>query len=60
MLRLRLEQHPAPTGKKDADMLLAWLLDTLGLVRRRNDADSTDATQRPLHRLMRDHLVKSQ
>jgi hypothetical protein len=58
MLRLRLEQHPAPTGKKDADMLLAWLLDTLGLVRRRNDADSTDATQRPLHRLMRDHLVK--
>ncbi len=58
MLRLRLEEQPAPTGKKDVEMLLAWLLDTLGLVRRRNDADTSDATQRPLHRLMRDHLLK--
>tara|TARA_B100001750_G_scaffold134519_1_gene107032 strand:+ start:69 stop:1151 length:1083 start_codon:yes stop_codon:yes gene_type:complete len=58
MLRLRLDEQPAPTGKKDLEMLLGWLLDTLGLVRRRNDADTSDATQRPLHRLMRDHLLK--
>ncbi|MBT4059662.1 MAG: helix-turn-helix transcriptional regulator [Euryarchaeota archaeon] len=57
MLRLRLDEQPAPSGK-DADMLIAWLLDTLGLVRRRNDADSSDATQRPLLRLMRDQLLK--
>jgi hypothetical protein len=58
MLRLRLDEQPAPAGMIDADMLLAWLLDTLGLVRRRNDTDSTSATERPLQRLMRDHLVK--
>ena len=39
-------------------MLLGWLLDTLGLVRRRNDADTSNASKRPLHRLMRDHLLK--
>ncbi len=58
MLRLRLDEQPAPTGKRDVEMLLGWLLDTLGLVRRRNDADTSDATKRPLHRLMRDHLLK--
>ena len=58
MLRLRLEEQPAPTGMKDIDMLLGWLLDTLGLVRRRNDADTTNSSTRPLHRLMRDHLLK--
>ena len=57
MLDLRLEEHPAPTGSRDPDKLLAWLLDSLGLVRRRNEAWGDEANQRPLQRLMRDHLL---
>ncbi len=57
MLDLRLEEHPAPSGSRDPDMLLAWLLDSLGLVRRRNEAWGNEANQRPLQRLMRDHLL---
>ena len=57
MLDLRLEEHPAPTGSRDPDMLLAWLLDSLGLVRRRNEAWGDEANQRPLQRLVRDHLL---
>lgn len=57
MLRVTLVEQPAPTGMQDADHLLAWLLDSLGLVRRRNEVDSAAASSRPLHRLMRDHLL---
>lgn len=57
MLRITLVEQPAPAGMHDVDHLIAWILDSLGLVRRRNEADSSKATERPLHRLMRDHLL---
>lgn len=57
MFSVRLEEHPAPSARSDADVLLGWLLDTLGLVRRRSDALSVEASQRPLHRLLKEHLL---
>lgn len=57
MLRLRLAEQPAPAGMKDGEMLLSWLLETLGLVRRRNESDSSKAANRPLNRLLRDNLL---
>ncbi len=57
MLQLRLIEHAAPTGVEDPDMLLGWMLDTLGLVRRRNDTGGEDAKQRALHRLLRDEFL---
>jgi hypothetical protein len=57
MFSVRLEEHPAPSAQSDADILLGWLLDTLGLVRRRSDALTVAASQRPLHRLLREHLL---
>ena len=32
MFRIRLVEQPMPTGSKDPDVLLAWLLDSMGLV----------------------------
>jgi DNA-binding MarR family transcriptional regulator len=57
MFSLRLEEHPTPSAQSDADILLGWLLDTLGLVRRRSDALTVMASQRPLHRLLKEHLL---
>ena len=37
MFSLRLVERPMPTGSRDPDVLLDWLLDSMGLVRRRAD-----------------------
>ena len=57
MLRLRLVERPNPTGSRDPDVLLAWLLDALGLVRRRRDGFAVEEAQGALHRLLREHLL---
>ena len=45
---LRLTERPMPTGSRDIGVLLDWLLDSMGLVRR-SGGDETGA----LHRIMR-------
>lgn len=49
---LRLTERPMPTGSRDAGVLLDWLLDSMGLVRR-SGGDEEGA----LHRIMRDALL---
>jgi len=57
MLRLRLQEHPMPTGSKDPDVLLAWLLDSLGIVRRKRGGFEVGDTQGALHSLLRHHIL---
>ena len=45
MFRLRLVELPMPTGSRDPDVLLAWLLDSMGLVRRRVEGGTIDEGQ---------------
>ena len=53
---LRLVERTMPTGSKDPDVLLEWLLDSMGLVRRRSDQAGDDQTG-ALHRIMRNALL---
>jgi len=49
---LRLTERPMPTGSRDTGVLLDWILDSMGLVRR-SGGDETSA----LHRIMREALL---
>ena len=49
---LRLTERPMPTGSRDAGVLLDWLLDSMGLVRR-SGGDESGA----LHRIMREAFL---
>ena len=49
---LRLTERPMPTGSRDSGVLLDWLLDSMGLVRR-SGGDENGA----LHRIMRDAFL---
>ena len=57
MFVLRLQEHPVPVGTDDPDILLAWILDTMGLVRRRNFTDEVVSTRGSIHELMKNHLL---
>ena len=59
MFRIRLSESAMPTGSKDPDVLLAWLLDSMGLVRRKSEGMSIDDEQGALHRLMRETLLSA-
>ncbi len=52
MFSLRITERPMPTGSKDVGVLLDWLLDSMGLVRR-SGGDETGA----LHRIMREAFL---
>jgi len=49
---LRIAERPMPTGSKDTGVLLDWLLDSMGLVRR-SGGDESGA----LHRIMREAFL---
>ena len=57
MFVLRLQEHPVPVGTDDPDVLLAWILDTMGLVRRRNFTDEVVSTRGSIHELMKNKLL---
>lgn len=46
-----------PIGTDDPDVHLAWILDSLGLIRRRGQGDSVEDSRGALHRLMRDQFL---
>jgi DNA-binding transcriptional ArsR family regulator len=47
---------PMPTGSKNPDILLSWILDTIGLVKRKSESWE-DAELGALHRIMKDALL---
>ena len=47
-----------PTGSKDPDVLLAWRLDSLGLVISRPDGATVDDVQGAIHRMVRHTLLE--
>ncbi len=49
---LRLTERPMPTGSRDPGVLLDWILDSMGLVRR-SGGDETGA----IHRIMREAFL---
>jgi DNA-binding transcriptional ArsR family regulator len=57
MFRVRLSESPMPTGSKDPDVLLAWLLDSMGMVRRKTEGVSVEDEQGALHRLLRETVL---
>jgi len=46
-----------PIGTDDPDVHLAWILDSLGLIRRRGQGESVEDSRGALHRLMRDQFL---
>ena len=56
MFAVRMVEHPLPTTERDVDGLIAWMIDTLSLVRKRGDATADQGRAGPVHRLLRDHL----
>ena len=58
MFRLRLVELPMPTGSRDPDVLLAWLLDSMGLVRRKIEGGTIDEGQGALHRIVSEAFLK--
>ena len=56
MFSLRLFERTMPTGSKDPHVLLEWLLDSMGLVRRRTEQVGDDHTG-ALHRIMMNALL---
>ena len=58
MFRLRLVEFPMPTGSTNPDVLLAWLLDSMGLVRRKVEGGGVEEGQGALHRIMMEAFLK--
>jgi hypothetical protein len=56
MFSLRLVEQPLPSLDRDVDGLVAWLVDTLCLVRKRGEATADQGRAGVVHRLLRDHL----
>ena len=54
---LRLIEYPMPTGSRDADVLLTWILDSMGLIGRKSYQWSGDEQQGALHRIVRGALL---
>lgn len=54
---LRLIEYPMPTGSRDADVLLTWILDSMGLIGRRSAQWGGDEQQGALHRIVRGALL---
>ncbi len=46
-----------PTGSRDSDVLIDWLLESMGLVRRRGAGSDGDDYSGTLHRIVRDALL---
>ena len=57
MFRLKLVEQPMPTGSKDTDTLLEWLIDSLSLVRRKSETWSVNDEPSALHRMFQGSLL---
>lgn len=50
---LRIVELPMPTGSRDADVLLDWLMESMGLIRRRSDYGEQGHHSNALHRMVK-------
>ena len=57
MFRIKLVEQPMPTGSKDTDTLLEWLIDSLSLVRRKSETWNINDEPSALHRMFRGALL---
>ena len=57
MFRVKLVEQPMPTGSKDTDTLLEWLIDSLSLVRRKSETWNVNDEPSALHRMFRGALL---
>lgn len=57
MFRIRLVEQPMPTGSKDTDVLLEWLIDSLSLVRRKAETWGPSDEPSALHRMFREAIL---
>ena len=57
MFRIKLIEQPMPTGSKDTDILLEWLIDSLSLVRRKSEKWGLNDEPSALHRMFRGALL---
>ena len=57
MFRLRLVELPMPTGSKDTQVLLEWLIDSLSLVRRKSESWNITDEPSALHRMFTGSLL---
>lgn len=57
MFRLRLVEQPMPTGSKDTQVLLEWLIDSLSLVRRKSESWNINDEPSALHRMFTGSLL---
>jgi len=46
-----------PTGSSDPDVLLDWILESMGLIRRRSDSSTSEGQYSVLHRIMSEALL---
>ena len=47
-----------PTGSSDPDVLLDWILESMGLIRRRSDSSTSEGQYSVLHRIMSEALLQ--
>ena len=57
MIRLDLVEKSMPTGSKNSDVLLGWVLDSLGLVKRKIESWGEEEEFGALHRIMSEALL---
>ena len=57
MFDLRLDEVPLPASKSNRNNLIAWIIDTLCLQRRREENAADDGTFSPIHRILADYLL---
>ena len=57
MFRLRLVELPMPTGSKDTQVLLEWLIDSLSLVRRKSELWNVNDEPSALQRMFTGSLL---
>lgn len=57
VIRLDLVEKSMPTGSKNSDVLLGWILDSLGLVKRKIESWGEEEEFGALHRIMSEALL---
>lgn len=57
VIRLDLLEKSMPTGSKNSDVLLGWILDSLGLVKRKIESWGEEEEFGALHRIMSEALL---
>ena len=57
VIRLDLVEKSMPTGSKNSDVLLSWILDSLGLVKRKIESWGEEEEFGALHRIMSEALL---